>query len=61
MFLKQQISILERFLKDHATLKTQVIAENSAFPSEEWITSYVYKNIKVIFNNITVFTVFWIN
>ncbi len=33
MFLEQQISISEWFLKDHVTLKTD---ENSALPSQEW-------------------------
>ncbi len=36
MFIGQQISILEYFLKDHVTLKTGVTAaENSALPSQE--------------------------
>ncbi len=33
---KQQINKLERFLRDHVTLKTEVTdAENSALPSQE--------------------------
>jgi len=32
MFIEQQISILNRFLKDHVTLKTGVMA---ALPSQE--------------------------
>ncbi len=36
MFLEQQISILEWFLKDHETLKTEVMAaKNAALPSQE--------------------------
>ncbi len=36
MFLEQQISILEWFLKDHVTLKTREMAtENSVLPSQE--------------------------
>ncbi len=43
MFLDQQISILEGFLKDHVTLKTRVLAaENSALLAKEYIK---FKNI----------------
>ncbi len=36
MFIEHQISILEWFLKDHVTLKREVmVAENSALPSQE--------------------------
>ncbi len=36
MFLEQQISILEWFLKDHVTLKTgEMATENSVLPSQE--------------------------
>ncbi len=34
MFLEQQVNILELFLKDHLTLKTDD-AENVALPSQE--------------------------
>ncbi len=38
MFLEHKISILEWFLKDHVTLKSQVMtAENSALPSQKLI------------------------
>ncbi len=36
MFIEDQISILEWFLKDHVTLKTGVMtAKNVALPSQE--------------------------
>ncbi len=51
MFLKQQLWILELFLKDHVTLKTAVMAfDNSTFPSQE----YIYINC----NNISQYNFF---
>jgi len=48
MFLEQQIRILEWFMKDHVTLKTDV--------------GMLKKKIQNgYFNNITVFTSFWTN
>ncbi len=45
MFLEQQITMLEWFLKDHVSLKTGAkIDETSALPS---ITNYIL-NIKLI-------------
>ncbi len=42
MFLEHEISIYERFLKDHVTLNTGVIAaKNSAVSSQE---HYILKN-----------------
>ncbi len=41
MFLEHEICILERFLKDHVTLKTGIkVTKNSAFPSHKEITIY---------------------
>ncbi len=41
MFLEQQISILEWFLKDHVTLKTD--AENAALITEiNYIVQYIH-------------------
>ncbi len=37
MFIEQQISILERFLKDHVTEDCSNDAENSALPSQKQI------------------------
>ncbi len=52
MFLKQQLWILELFLKDHVTLKTAVMAfDNSTFPSQE----YIYINC----NNISQYNFFY--
>ncbi len=43
MFLVQQIVTLQWFLKDHVTLKTEVMAvENVALPSQEYI---LFKNL----------------
>ncbi len=46
LFLKQQISILEWFLKDHVTLKTAVIM----LKIQLWSHFKVYSNRKVILN-----------
>jgi len=52
MFLEHQISILERFLKDCVTLKSEI----SALISDTFI---IFKNIHFkIYYNIAVFTVF---
>ncbi len=55
--IKQHKStILEWFLKDHVTLKTEVMtAENSALPSQQNITFHF--NV-IIFHYTTVFTVY---
>ncbi len=58
MFLKQQISILERFLKDCVTLKTGAMpAENSALLHSNKLK---YIQIENSYYCITVFTVFLI-
>ncbi len=52
MFLKQQIGILEWFLKDHVTLTTAVMAaKNSAlrYRNKSHFKVYYNKNKKVIF------------
>ncbi len=64
-FLEQQISILEWFLKDHVTLKTEVMAANFSFAITgiNYILKYI--NIKrlfvivIIFHN-AVFAVLWL-
>ncbi len=44
MFLEQQIRILERFLKDHETMKSGVMAsENSVLTSQEYILHLHFK------------------
>ncbi len=52
MFLEQQISILQRFLKDHVTLKTGVMMlKNSAFPYDQ--INEVVVNIRDVFQKTT--------
>ncbi len=48
MFIRQQISIFDWYLKDLVTLKTEVIAENSILH---------YRNKDVLHYIITLFTV----
>ncbi len=49
MFLGQQVSILEWFLKDHGTLKTgEIAAENSALPTQDLNIKYIDIKIKWI-------------
>ncbi len=61
MFLKSQISILEWFLRDHVTLKSNGVmaTEHSDLPWQKYTIFYTYYN-RIIFHNITVFTVFLI-
>ncbi len=50
MFLKQQISILEWFMKDHVTLKTSNVAENSALITGiKYILNQIYSHRKQFF------------
>ncbi len=64
MFLEQQISILEWFLKDHVTLKTGVMILKIQLCNTG--LNYILKYIQIeelsviIFHNSTVFTVFLI-
>jgi len=50
MFLEQQISILEGFLKDHVTLKTrEMAAKKFSLPSQVFLIKKVeetFKNMK---------------
>jgi len=50
MFLEQQISILELFLKDHVTLKTGVLMVKNQF---NFFLNVLNKTIVVIFPDIT--------
>jgi len=45
MFLEEQISILERFLKDHVTLKTKVMMLKSQLWSQNNILHYKAVNL----------------
>ncbi len=61
MFLKQQIIILEWFLKDHVTLKTEVmmLKIQLCITGINYILKYIHLfEIVIIFNNITVFAIF---
>ncbi len=67
MFLEQQISILEWFLKDHVTLKTGVMMlKINFYHRNNYILKYIQiessclKKSTKIFYNITAFAVFWI-
>ncbi len=65
MFLEQQISILEWFLKDHVTLKTGVmmLKIQFCFTRINYILKYIQTEnsfqIVIIFHNITELTVFF--
>ncbi len=61
MFLEQEIRILEWFLKDYVTLKSNDAGNLALITGIKYILKYIQIEVKVnVLQNVTVFAVLWV-